>query len=857
MYRILSLTLVGFTRIALNEIRKITLTPSSNIQLILGTNGCGKSSLLDQLTPLPAEKNDFFKGGSKTIEIESQGHRFVCTSRRGDRDMEHSFLMDDEELNPGGTATVQNDLCKQFFHVTGDSHDLMRGLVRFTQMAPAKRREWLIALCDNDNAFALEGYDKLRKRATQLGGAVELNKKNLGTETAKIISDAEEAKLEQEVKELLAELQILQAERIPVEQSSQHHLDQRTRALQALHDVSMRLLRNKVVVPYAYTDGRIERDDWGQIKRASFKSLDEIDTEIDRLKHIVTGREATLTAVTEQYNKLQRQYDILIKAGAEGVESLTKRIQESRQNVTERVNRLRLGLVFNDAKNALQTLETIEAPLVDMLRVLPINSEDEESGRRYGRARYEGMQQQWQSVVDTMNKHAEALHRMNGQKEHADLHRGKNKHTCPACQHSWVVGIDDTQYAKLVADIQEATQKLRALQTTEAGLKKELLEVEAYFNQYRDVMAYTKTVTALRPFWEHLVYSKTITEAPLEAVSMVQQLRRDLLVSIEIQELEESIQDLTKLRAQAEEVGDANVSKVRTQMASLGEQLGILTAGLSQVQRAVAEYMEYRRQINTGLQLNEELKRLHDAVEQQHYDHIEAFRRESIQHCLREVENALSLRQESLRAARRQKELVEALKQQVQRFELQEAAAKTMVKALSPTNGLIAEGLLGFIRAFVGQMNTYINQIWLYPLQIIPTGFDPDKREQTVDLDYKFKLMVDREDTIVKDVSLASEGQKEMIDLAFKEIALRYLNLSDTPHIFDEAGKTFDDEHRDSFTNALKWKVDNTNCPQLFMVSHYAVNYSSFSNAELCVIDDRNVVLPSGRTYNQHVQLSH
>jgi DNA repair exonuclease SbcCD ATPase subunit len=857
MYRILSLTLDGFKRIILNEIRKITITPSSNIQLILGTNGCGKSSLLDQLTPLPADKNDFFKGGSKTIVIESRGHTFICTSRHNGREMEHSFIVDDEEQNPGGTGTVQTDLCKKYFKVTEDSHELMRGNVRFTQMLPAKRREWLLSLCDSETAFALEAYDKIKKRANQLGGAVDMNRKNLGTETAKIMSEAEEAKLEQEVTALLAELQLLQAERMPVEHSSHHHMDQRTRALQTLHDVSMRLLRNKVTVPYAYTEGRVERDEWGQLKRVYFPSLEALDQEIDRLKHIVTGKEATLVAMNEQFNKLQRQADILAKAGAEGIESLTKRIQEARQKVTERVNRLRLGLVFQDARNALQALETIEMPLVDQLRLLPSNSEESENGRRYGRARYEGMQQQWQALVESLNKHVEYVHRLNAQKEHADLHRGENKHTCPQCHHSWVVGINEEQYAKLLDDIREGNKKLRLLQTTEAALKQDMEQVEAYFTQYRDVMSYTKTVTALRPFWEHLVYSKTITEAPLEAVSLVQQVKRDLAISVEIQELEESIEELTKLRAQAEEVGDANLSDVRRQIEALTEQLGVLTADLTRVQRSVADYSEYRRQLHTGLQLGEELKRLYGLVQKEHYDHIEAFRRESIQHCLREVENALSLRQESLRAAKRQRELVEVLQRQVKEFEIQEQAAKTMVKALSPTHGLIAEGLLGFLRAFVAQMNTYINQIWLYPLQLIPTGYDHERREQTTELDYKFKVMVDREDNIVKDIAFTSDGQKEMIDLAFKEIALRYMDLSESPHIYDEAGKTFDDEHRDSFSNALKWKVDNTNCPQLFMVSHYAVNYSSFSNAQLCVIDDRNVVLPSGRKYNEHVHFSY
>ena len=50
--RILSITLYKYIRFELTNTEKVTYTPSEIVQIILGTNGCGKSSLLSQLTPL-------------------------------------------------------------------------------------------------------------------------------------------------------------------------------------------------------------------------------------------------------------------------------------------------------------------------------------------------------------------------------------------------------------------------------------------------------------------------------------------------------------------------------------------------------------------------------------------------------------------------------------------------------------------------------------------------------------------------------------------------------------------------------------------------------------------------------------
>ena len=851
MYRIDACTLTGFKRMLLNDIRQITITPNTPVQIILGTNGCGKSSYLDQLTPLPADKDAYEKGGSKVITIFSNGSHFKCTSHRTGK-MEHSFEMDGVELNPGGIEKVQRELCYKHFRINQQTHELQLGTERFTEMNPAQRREWLTRMCDTDYTFAMASFETLKKKANALAGAVSENRKNLVTETAKIMSEAEELKLEADVQELLRDLNILNSERAPLGVSSAEHLDGRTRALKALDEVSVRLLRNRVVVPLEYTDGRVERNEWGELKRVYFSSLEEIDTEIDRLKHIATTNQAILVTTHRQYEVLQRQHDILIKTGSEGVDSLNRQIGELRDEITKKVNSLRLGLVFQDARAAQSAFDSIDGPLGLAIGHLPINAD-----RRFGRQRHQDLQAQAMAVADKLRYMGEEIQRFIVRRDHADEHRGKDQHTCPACDHTWTVGVNEAEYAKLLEDIKAKQIAIREPLAVQKKIQEDLAEIEGYFDQYREVMSYTKSVTILKPFWDYLQESQTLFEAPMEAVNLLRYVKLDLVKSAEISEIERKIADFEKLKIAAAEVGDTNLIAVQEQMESLTISLGDLTSSLARVQRSVSEYSDYRRQLNTGLQLGEEVKRLKQLADSQQWEHIEAIRRESIFHCINQVTNALTMKEESLRAAKAQKQLVASLTSMLAMYELKEQAAKTMVKALSPTHGLIAEGLLGYIRNFVGQMNQFIDRIWTYPLQVIPTGYSVVDNEQSSELDYRFKLVVEREDNVVPDISKGSKGQKEMINLAFKMVALRALDLTDTPLILDEFGDGLDSTHAFRATEEIRWLMENGNFPQLFMISHFVHVYGSFSNAEICVLDARNIALPSGKVYNQQVSITH
>ena len=62
--------LYRYRRLSLNSIERLEYTPENNIQVIIGRNMSGKSSLLKELSPLPPElKKEFKDEGYKEIHI--------------------------------------------------------------------------------------------------------------------------------------------------------------------------------------------------------------------------------------------------------------------------------------------------------------------------------------------------------------------------------------------------------------------------------------------------------------------------------------------------------------------------------------------------------------------------------------------------------------------------------------------------------------------------------------------------------------------------------------------------------------------------------------------------------------------
>jgi energy-coupling factor transporter ATP-binding protein EcfA2 len=142
--RYITLELKGYKRLSLNQIETIKLTPENKFHWILGTNGSGKSSLIREITPLAATPSNYHKGGYKKVHVEDKGVEYKLTSDfTGPKNL-FSFIRVtngiEEELNPGHTSTVFNNLVLQVFGITKDIHEFSLGSKEFTRTVRRRKR---------------------------------------------------------------------------------------------------------------------------------------------------------------------------------------------------------------------------------------------------------------------------------------------------------------------------------------------------------------------------------------------------------------------------------------------------------------------------------------------------------------------------------------------------------------------------------------------------------------------------------------------------------------------------------------------------------------------------------------------
>ena len=172
--------LYKFKRFFLSQVDHFVLEPKSNIMIMAWGNGKGKSSLLSVLNPLPAElKKDFKEDGYKYIEILHRGHEYKISSGKLERN-KHSFILDDKELNPGGTKRVQLELVKEHFNITPAINNVVLGLDKFSIMPPSTRKYWFSELSTIDYTYPVKVYNSLKARYRDLLGGIKLQEENIG-----------------------------------------------------------------------------------------------------------------------------------------------------------------------------------------------------------------------------------------------------------------------------------------------------------------------------------------------------------------------------------------------------------------------------------------------------------------------------------------------------------------------------------------------------------------------------------------------------------------------------------------------------------------------------------------------------
>lgn len=834
-YKIISLELYGYKRIKLTNIQRIKINMTEKIQLILGSNGSGKSSIMKELTPLPAVPAEYSKDGYKIIELQVGEKHYVLKSEFGGK-AKHSFILNGENLNDGdGTAQIQKELVKKHFGITPEIHSLMLGETRFHSMSVADRRYWFTQLSDTSYTFALTAYQKLKEQHRDTLGAIKMAQTRLAQETQKLLSEEEEINYRNQVKDLTDFLHYLLTTTSP----KVYYPDQ-------LKDKAKNNIKQMSVLT-----SHIRSIQTNLMANVSKNTEESLQNSINKISGSIQGLEYQISHLSESLSQEQELTKQLEASNVCSVSEIHKKLRQLKEEEAKISENIQIPLTWNidrinDCCSALNTVFPILADIVSQM-------EPDDRGL-FNKTRYVYLLEYSKNLENNIKILDDKQVKLTFRR--AELERLKNSHQleCPNCEHKWIQGFNLSEYEELCQLSDKQGEALENLKKDLEEKKKAISEIEAYQNLLKQFISLKNQWPVLNPFWEHLIKTEVLVKDPKSVLGILNTVMLDIQEYSKQFDLKSQIAELALLKDKIAKNSEQDFEKLKTKTSKLEIELFNLQLKLSQQKELHRSQIKALQDVQSLQTSSEKLQSLLNDNLCLSKEIIEAQRTQALKQIIQVVQSDLTRKEQALSQIAVQKALVNDLQKQVKQYEEQAHVLKIMVREISPTEGLIAKGMLGFINSFVFQINSFIRKIWLYPLELVPVLPDEDKN---VDLDYKFSLKAGSYDNdAIPDIAKGSTAMKEVIDLAFRVVAMQYLGLQECPLLLDEFAASFDSAHRQAAYYTINNVMAQSNFSQLYIVSHYEQTYGSLKNAEMTVICPSNVVIPRDAVFNQHVEIS-
>lgn len=833
-----------FNTIGVNFVR---YTPQSKTQMIIGSNGSGKSTLLEELTPLPPKSSKFAKGGYKHIELTYNNKKYVLRSEYNESQY-HSFIVIDEtgkhELNEGHTLSIQKNLVKQIFGITQQTHELSLGIKKFTEMSTEERKSLLTELCEADFTYALKKFQDLKERQRDLVGSIKINQKRAVTEANRMMSETDLKLLQDKQTELTNLINNIMSLKKPVDETLDT-IENKIQQLTYQSDKSLLDIIKNIKSVYKntmFTDDEVAESILLEKQIEVSKKHDEINRLSDELNQLQKGLidvndneslfelESTLQQVILSKINTQTEVDACVRQFLN--------LDGSYCFDSEKIASIDKDIV----KKQLLAIEEAEVGFMEIIHKLPDNSVTQYTREKYN---------QLSTSLSTLKEELEAtiVQHKNTLLEIKLLDKKKEEVlSCPNCNHIYHKDYDDAKHTKLLNLVpilfdktKEITAKIEELEPTLKNME-EYLAIEdnlyTFFNHHR----------AGKSLWIYLRDNNIISQRSYELPSYFNYFKTMLQKELEKREWIEKenyyLSTITKVKSLQEEDKQQQKEHYNT----LSQQLETITEKYNNLNTEIKEIKQY-------LSSRKQLTELKQKLLQTHVQHEELVKQQVLQMANMSVsyivkhlgDELLEIKQQICRYDI-QKNIVDNINNTIEELKKEEKIVSALIKGLSPTTGLIAKGLVGFIQRFVQDTNAFIKLIWTKPMEILPPKIDED----SVSLDYRFPVMIKKQ---IADVSEGSKAMQEIFNLAFMITAMKYKRMGYYPLYLDEFASSMDPKHRDISFSVIENLITKTTFSQVFIVSHVEKFYGSIRTADLSVMCSKNLYLPKDVEFNKYLTI--
>lgn len=818
--------LKGYERLQLNNIQLIRLEPKHLIQLILGTNGSGKSSLLREITPLPSSKDDYKAGGYKHLEINHRGNQYQVINRFDGKSVKFQMLKNGTDIFNGSTATDFRALVKQEFGLTPEIQGLINGVDKFSLMDVSKRRYWFTILSKADYTFAFEFYNKIRARIRDLQGAITVAQNRYANELAKLLSDEEMKEIRDRLvfyRDTVDKLLEHKPRTTFLKSDLERILSDKDRQMERLTGLIENLRRSMSVhvnkfFPYQEINPEICQQEYYRSQGA-----------IDNLKE-------TENKIRSRLEELFQDRIVIGEASELPIEDLVENKEKFQKQLEQLRSSLHIHLPLNSVTEIKPAFESVHNTLTDIFENLP-----EDDHERYNRQTRETSVRRGNEIQLKLNQLAFEIGNYQlkiKEMDHAKLHHERE---CPNCHHRWIHGYDESNYQGMKISLTKALQDEEKLTTDLKTVNELVFETDRVFDlrlRYRQVITNWPVLSTL---WDKIDHTK-----PREALRRIDELRTDIPTLLRVDFLEKEIGRTDELIELAQRQVHMNLEHHQDLIHHTEEELFLIQEKIRYEEQRSRVFKTFERYF---VDLERYEAELHGLLTSRQGDVSELENSLMVDHVNRMInvfKQEMSHLEQAISKIDIQKANIEGYKAQIAGHEKEIAALKIAEQAMSPSTGLIAKGLMGFINWYIVMMNQFVRHIWAYPLEILPINIDDE-----LELDYKFPVKIDDRfpapDIRPKD---CNNSTCEIFDLAFRIVAMECLGLKDLPLQVDEFGSTFDAKHRNTSFQVVTNLTTTTDLTQVFMISHNEQSYGSLKNVDITLLHPDNVVIPEGVIVN-------
>lgn len=826
------LILINAKRLMVRGIKRFEVDFNSLYQIILGTNGSGKSTILSEMSPLPATPKMYAKGGRKEFHCDHDGSQFIMINDFAVAGGKHSFIKDGVDLNENGTAAIQKELVRKYFNgLTPELFNVLtfRKFHRFTEMDTNKRRQWMMQLSGIDLDWAMDVYQALRVRGRDASGHVKRINQKLATETQYLVEDEDVIKMEERLKTIqsdFTEALRLTKNGLPSSNDIERLLEPKLFQLNALNadlDRFMAKLENGICT-FGLTN-----------KEGLERYLASLTATIDVTEDSLSKAYQDKMTVDGELNKLKE----LGAAGLSEYEDVINKLQDELKATSNAINQSGFGPEFGTDK-ILGMKANVEGLVKHTTNVLTSMFDNSNELITFEKTNdYRNREHTLLVNATNLRTNIDRLkHRMQHSKETHDV-------TCPKCTFVFKPGFHvsfEEEAPKLLAKME---QELVDNEKQMKEVNEYLAQVLEYSNGLKQYEQLTIMYSGYDVLWRELGNFGLQTSNPKIALNILNRFVEWIDLLVHYLEISKVLEDKNKVYEQAKQIDSKDMESTKKQASDLENLIEENITKLDDLRKkkqGLTELAKVIGEIEEGVRVSEMLvNEVNEILEQE--DDVTA--NSLLEDVLRTLQGEIESLERQVSTIRVQRAIVEDLKQTFEQAKFEQDLYKYMADELSPTDGLIADILRKFIESFTTNQTNIISSIWSYPLAVLPCISNKDG------LDYKFPIRVYGSSLPIPDISEGSDAQVDVIDFSFVAMVMHLLKLHDFPLYLDEPISRMDEIHRIEMIRIIQSMVESNQCSMMFFISHFAAQHGSFADSETLVMDSSNIVnLPT--IFNKH-----